>query len=66
MNANTVDNHYHRRRHYDDREFKQRRRQRQRQRQRHKTIGLTNKNNRSARAFYILGHFFAVFCKKTT
>ena len=31
-----------------------------------KTIGLMSKNNRSARAFYILVHFFAVLCKATT
>ena len=36
----------------DGRELKQRRRRRQRQRR--KTIGLMSKNNRSARAFYIL------------
>ena len=47
-----------------NRELKQRRRRRQRQR--HKTIGLMSKNNRSVRAFYILVHFFAVFCKTTT
>ena len=39
---------------------------RQRQRERHKTMGLMSKNNRSARAFYILVHFFAVLCKTTT
>ena len=26
-------------------------------------MGLMSKNNRSARAFYILVHFFAVLCK---
>ena len=36
------------------RELKQRRRRRQRQRQRLKTIGLMNKNNRSARAFWYI------------
>ena len=41
-------------------------RRRQRQRKRHKTIGLMSKNNPSARAFYILVHFFAVLCKTTT
>ena len=38
-------------------------RRRRRQRRRYKTIGLVSKNNgsvRSARAFYILVHFFAV------
>ena len=44
------------------RELKQRRWQRQR----HKKIGLMSKNNRSARAFYIFVHFFAVLCKTTT
>ena len=34
-----------------------------RQRQPRKTIGLMSKNNCSARAFYILVHFFAVLCK---
>ena len=38
-------------------------RRRRQQRRRYKTIGLVGKNNgsaRSARAFYILVHFFAV------
>ena len=38
-------------------------RRRRRQRRRYKTMGLVRKNNgsaRSARAFYILVHFFAV------
>ena len=35
-------------------------RRRRRQRRRYKTIGLVSKNNGSARAFYILVHFFAV------
>ena len=48
----------------DTRELKQWRWRRQRKR--HKTIGLMSKNNRSARAFYILVHFFAVLCKTTT
>ena len=39
------------------REFKKRGRRRQRERR--KTMGLMSKNNRSARAFYILVHFFA-------
>ena len=30
------------------------------------TNGLMSINNRSARAFYILVHFFAVLCKTTT
>ena len=45
----------------DTRELTKRRRRRQRRR--YKTIGLVSKNNgsaRSARAFYILLHFFAV------
>ena len=46
------------------RRLKQRRRRRQRQR--HNTVGLMSKNNRSARAFFILVHFFAVLCKTTT
>ena len=46
------------------RELKQR--QRRQQRQQRKTIGLLSKNNRSALAFYILVHFFAVLCKRTT
>ena len=46
----------------NNRELKQRRRRRQR----HQTIGLMSKNNRSARAFYILVHFFAILCKTTT
>ena len=37
-----------------------------RQRERHKTMALMSKNNRSARAFYILVHFFAVLYKTTT
>ena len=41
-------------------------RRRRRQRERHKTIGLINKNNRSARAFYVFVHFFAVINKTTT
>ena len=36
------------------------------QRQRRKTIGSRSKNNRSARAFYILVHFFAVRGKTAT
>ena len=39
---------------------------RRRQRERHKTKGLMSENNASARAFYILVHFFAVPCKTTT
>ena len=31
-----------------------------------KAIGLMSKNNRPARAFYILVHFFAVLCKTKT
>ena len=46
------------------RDLKQRRWRRQRQRR--ETIDLMSKNNRSARAFYILVHFFAVLCKTTT
>ena len=46
---------------FTSRELKRRRRRRQRQRR--KTTGLMSKNNRSARAFYILVHFFAVLCK---
>ena len=42
----------------DNRELTKRRRRRQRRR--YKTIGLVSKNNGSARAFYILVHFFAV------
>ena len=45
----------------DSRELTKRRRRRQRRR--YKTLGLVSKNNgsaRSARAFYILVHFFAV------
>ena len=34
------------------------------QRQRHKTIGLMSKNNRSARAFYILVHFLPSSAKQ--
>ena len=49
---------------FDIRELKQRGRRRQRQRR--KIIGLMSKNNHSARAFYILVHFFAVLCKTTT
>ena len=51
---------------FDDiiREFNKR--GRRRQRERHKTMGLISKNNRSARAVYILVHFFAVLCKTTT
>ena len=49
---------------WNTRELKQRRRQRQRER--HKTIGLMSKNNRSARAFYVFGHFFAVISKTAT
>ena len=41
-------------------------RRRRRQWQRHETIGLMSKNSRSASAFYILVHFFAVLCKTTT
>ena len=46
------------------RELKQRRQRRQRQRR--KAIGLMSKNKCSARAFYILVHFFAVLGKTTT
>ena len=45
-------------------EFKQPRRQRQQERQ--KTIGLNEQNNGSARAVYMLVHFFAVLCETTT
>ena len=38
---------------------------RRRQRQLRKTMCLMSKNNRSARAFYILAHFFGVLCKTT-
>ena len=41
-------------------------RRRRRQRRRYKTIGLVSKNNGSARAFYILVHFFAVISRMTT
>ena len=46
------------------REFKKR--GRRRQREHHKTIRLMSKNNRSARASYILVHFFTVLCKTRT
>ena len=49
---------------FPNRELRQRRRRRQRRR--HKIIGLMSKNNRSACAFYILVHLFAVLCKTTT
>ena len=47
-----------------NRELKQRRRRWQQQC--HNTIGLMSKNNRSAHAFYIFVHFFAVLCKTAT
>ena len=46
--------------------FSQLLKQRRRQRERHKTIGLMNKTNRSARALYVFVHFFAILCKTTT
>ena len=47
-----------------NRDLKQR--QRWRQREHHKTISLMSKNSHSARALYVLVHFFAAISKTTT